>query len=85
MKAKDEGGTSVAAAAPLLPSVVVAAGEVAVGAAAAALVFVAVVAVIGVANFLCLRMIFPKSWRGLGRALTVSRGSNSKFSPKVAL
>ena len=70
MKAKDVGGTSL-----LSTAVVAEAVEAAE----------AVVAIIGVANFLCLRMIFPKSWRGLGKALTsVPRGSTSKFFPKWA-
>ena len=69
MKAKDVGGTSL-----LSTAVVAEAVEAAE----------AVVAIIGVANFLCLRMIFPKSWRGLGKALSgASRGfSNNNFSPK---
>ena len=55
-----------------------------VAAAAEVVVAVADFGSKGVANFLCLRMIFPKSWRGLGKALSgASRGfSNNNFSPK---
>jgi hypothetical protein len=85
VKAKDVGGvggTSLPLRLPLL------AGRAAV-AESLVVAEVAVVAVAdfgskGVANFLCLRMIFPKSWRGLGKALSgASRGfSNNNFSPK---
>ena len=94
------GGTSLPLRLPLLAGrAAVAESLVAAEAAAAeaaadvapaeAVAEAAVVAVVdfgskGVANFLCLRMIFPKSWRGLGRALSgASRGfSNNNFSPK---
>ena len=85
MKAKDVGGvggTSLPLRLPLL------AGRAAVAeslvAAEAAVVAVVDFGSKGVANFLCLRMIFPKSWRGLGKALSgASRGfSNNNFSPK---
>jgi hypothetical protein len=58
--------------------------EVAAAAEMAVVVAVADFGSKGVANFLCLRMIFPKSWRGLGKALSgASRGfSNNNFSPK---
>jgi hypothetical protein len=58
--------------------------EVAAAAEVAVVVAVADFGSKGVANFLCLRMIFPKSWRGLGKALSgASRGfSNNNFSPK---
>ena len=90
VKAKDVGGvggTSLPLRLPLLAGrAAVAESLVAADVAAAE---VAVVAVVdfgskGVANFLCLRMIFPKSWRGLGKALSgASRGfSNNNFSPK---
>ena len=95
VKAKDVGGvggTSLPLRLPLLAGrAAVAESLVAAEAAAAAeaVAEAAVVAVVdfgskGVANFLCLRMIFPKSWRGLGRALSgASRGfSNNNFSPK---
>ena len=99
VKAKDVGGvggTSLPLRLPLLAgraavaeSLVAAEAAAADVAAAEAVAEVAVVAVVdfgskGVANFLCLRMIFPKSWRGLGRALSgASRGfSNNNFSPK---
>ena len=85
VKAKDVGGvggTSLPLRLPLL------AGRAAVAeslvAAEAAVVAVVDFGSKGVANFLCLRMIFPKSWRGLGKALSgASRGfSNNNFSPK---
>ena len=94
VKAKDVGGvggTSLPLRLPLLAGrAAVAESLVAADVAAAeAVAEAAVVAVVdfgskGVANFLCLRMIFPKSWRGLGRALSgASRGfSNNNFSPK---
>ena len=97
VKAKDVGGvggTSLplrlpllagrAAAAESLVAADVAAAEAVVEAAVAAVVAVADFGSKGVANFLCLRMIFPKSWRGLGKALSgASRGfSNNNFSPK---
>jgi hypothetical protein len=58
--------------------------EVAAAAEVAVVVAVADFGSKGVANFLCLRMIFPKSWRGLGKALSgASRGfSNNNFSRK---
>ena len=85
VKAKDVGGvggTSLPLRLPLL------AGRAAVAeslvAAEAAVVAVVDFGSKGVANFLCLRMIFPKSWRGLGKALSgASRGfSNNNFSRK---
>ena len=99
VKAKDVGGvggTSLPLRLPLLAgraavaeSLVAADVAAAEAAAEAVAAEAAVVAVVdfgskGVANFLCLRMIFPKSWRGLGRALSgASRGfSNNNFSPK---
>ena len=93
VKAKDVGGvggTSLPLRLPLLAGrAAVAESLVAAEAVAEAAAEAAVVAVVdfgskGVANFLCLRMIFPKSWRGLGRALSgASRGfSNNNFSPK---
>ena len=91
VKAKDVGGvggTSLPLRLPLLAGRA-AVAESLMAAPAAAEVAAAVVAVgdfgsKGVANFLCLRMIFPKSWRGLGKALSgASRGfSNNNFSRK---
>ena len=91
VKAKDVGGvggTSLPLRLPLLAGrAALAESLVAADVAAAEAAVVAVVdfGSKGVANFLCLRMIFPKSWRGLGRALSgASRGfSNNNFSPKV--
>ena len=95
VKAKDVGGvggTSLPLRLPLLAGRAAAVAEslVAAEAAVAEAVEAAVAEAVadfsskGVANFLCLRMIFPKSWRGLGKALSgASRGfSNNNFSPK---
>ena len=93
VKAKDVGGvggTSLPLRLPLLAGraavaeSLVAAPTVAEVAPAPAVVAVGDFGSKGVANFLCLRMIFPKSWRGLGKALSgASRGfSNNNFSRK---
>ena len=94
VKAKDVGrvgGTSLPLRLPLLAgraavaeSLVAADVGAAEAVAEAAVVAVADFSSKGVANFLCLRMIFPQSWRGLGKALSgASRGfSNNNFSPK---
>ena len=81
VKAKDVGGvggTSLPLRLPLL------AGRAAVAESLVVAEVAATAVAKGVANFLCLRMIFPKSWRGLGKALSgASRGfSNNNFSPK---